>query len=136
MTGYTRTIQELFNIVIDAGHYWYEIHHRPYYNERLKKLMPASDDAMCIAANHAFKAGIITGDELNKIKNACREYVKSLSFTYYDGESYSFLEYALYGCYLPSDFHARLAIYRDWANRPKAEDIKAKLAKMDQERKI
>lgn len=87
-----RTIQEIFNAVIDNGY---------YEDSEVKQFM-------CISLNAACKAGVITYEECYEATDLINDYI---------GEWF-FLEFALFNNGLPYDFESRLAIYRDWASRP------------------
>lgn len=103
-----RTVQEIFDAVIDAGLY----HGRHAYSKK----------HMCYALRAAYRANVITTEYLCAAEAALREY---LSFPCEALEGY-LLKHGLrledYG-HLPegSIFWNFTKLYRDWANRPMPE---------------
>lgn len=103
-----RTVQEIFDTVIDAGLY----HGRHAYSKKY----------MCYALRAAYRANVITMDDVIAAEAALLEY---LSFP---GEA---LEGYLYEHDLPLEAYGHLPegsifwdftkLYRDWANRPMPE---------------
>jgi hypothetical protein len=93
---YPKTTQAVFNIVIDKGHYGTGALHR--------------SDFMCIALKLAYDNGHITTKDYN---TALAEID-----TYIDSPTTSVLKNYLIERDLYYSFNDRLAIYRDWANRP------------------
>lgn len=71
---------------------------------------------MCVALSIADRHGAISRDEQILAKREVDEYLKSAC----EGCELN-LEYALHLYGLPSDYQARLAIYKDWNNRPALE---------------
>lgn len=94
-----RDVQAVFNKVIDAGYYG-EL--RPLGTGRVCPYM-------CIALDRARNNGFITWDECTLAKTAISDYLT---------ECFSSLANALAYNRHPCSISARLAIYRDWANRP------------------
>lgn len=91
-----RDIQDIFNAVIDGGH----------YTEN------SSGNAwMCESLERAYKGGSIGRREYRKAKNEIFFYLGGFS-------GYATLEGALWFNDLGHGFEERLAIYRNWANRP------------------
>lgn len=84
-------VQDVFNRVIDAE----------FYSEGY--------DWMCLSLEGARERGLISRSEY---KQAGDEIGAFLIF------GYPTLRWALEANGLPSDFESRLAIYRDWTNRP------------------
>lgn len=93
-------MQELLNRIIDAGHYQ-------------KEYTQTASEYMCNAALLASDAGVITVQEALYVERECLAYIQELL----PGTSAP-LNNALFHAGLPSGFNERLAIYRDWANRP------------------
>ncbi len=91
---YPKTTQEIFNIVIDNGYYGTEASHR--------------EDFMCIALFSAYINKVITKDELAKATDEIDDYLNGVPL----------LRLYLLDRDLPHSFNDRLAIYRDWTNRP------------------
>ena len=85
-------VQDVFNRVIDVG----------FYSEAM--------DWMCVSLLNARDVGLISVSEHKQARGEIRAYLPSKYLT---------LEGALEANGLPCDFEFRLAIYRDWANRPK-----------------
>ena len=92
-----RTIQQIFNTVIDREFYDYT-------------------SFMCIALTVAERQRVITESELQKADKAIHNYMKKLS----KGVDYNktSLEEVLSQKGLPYSYTDRLMIYRDWKNRP------------------
>lgn len=99
-----RSIQDIFNAVIEAGLYSHDTNQTVMVNGRWFTV----DNCMCFSVASAINAKLISEDE------------GRLAYKEIDGYigCYSFLRSALMVNTLPHDFHSRLAIYRDWANRP------------------
>lgn len=91
-----RNIQEIFDVVIDRGFY----SNVPIYNW--------ASWYMCEAVYFAQVTGHITGAERRMAVDAINEYL----------QAYVFLRAALSCSDLPCGYEDRLAIYKDWANRP------------------
>lgn len=86
-----RSVQEIFDAVIDGG----------FYTER--------EDLMCFSLGGACFEGVISKKEREIAAGSIQSYLRP----YYSLES-------KLSCYdLPNKFPNRLAIYRDWANRPR-----------------
>lgn len=100
-----RTVQQLFNAVIDGGFYSED------YN-RYDEPFPPSE-WMCCAVSSANRAKCITDAEAEKMRRAINRYMSSLSI------SAGTLSTALWHNNKPGTFNDRLAIYRDWKNRPR-----------------
>lgn len=100
-----RTVQQLFNVVIDGGFYSED------YN-RWEEPFPPSE-CMCCAVSSANRAKCITDAEAEKMRRAINRYMGSLCF------NASTLSTALRAINKPAWFNDRLAIYRDWKNRPR-----------------
>lgn len=92
-----RTVQEVFNDVIDEGFYFDE----STYGKSARH--------MCGALYYAWYNGHITEAEYQRADAEIREYL----------QDHAFLRYALEVTGLPHEYEDRLAIYRNWANRPK-----------------
>ena len=88
-------IQALFDKVIDSGHY----HHA----------------GMCKSVGIARAAGILNNRETAVLEDTIRRYLIP--------KGYVWLYTALKANGLPHGPEARLAIYRDWANRPKLSEM-------------
>lgn len=86
----TRSVQEIFDAVIDGG----------FYTER--------EDYMCFSLKGAYSEGVISKKEMRIAGRSIKSYL---------GRRYS-LEAVLLEHGLPRKFSDRLALYRDWANRP------------------
>lgn len=89
-----RNIQQVFNKVIKDG----------FFTEADTK----GSSAMCLSLCSASIYGSITEEERLKAKASIQDYLRN----------YGFLRGALFHSNLPCDFAARLAIYKDWENRP------------------
>lgn len=94
-----RDVQAVFDTVIDAG----------YYGELQPLVSGRVSPYMCIALNYARDDGVITWDECTLAKTEISNYLP---------ECVSKLVTALAMNNLPHCFTSRLALYRDWANRP------------------
>lgn len=100
-----RTVQEIFDAVIDAGLY----HGRHAYSKRY----------MCYALGAAYRANVITMDDVIAAEAALLEY---LGFPgealegYLDKHGLSLEDYGQ--CPEGSIFWDFTKLYRDWANRP------------------
>lgn len=88
-----RSVQEIFDVVIGEGFYT----KHSYW--------------MCPSLRSAFVEGVISRKEMVKARREIEIYL---------GPHYT-LESRLYFHDLPCKFSDRLAIYRDWANRPSFE---------------
>lgn len=97
----TRSIQEIFNVVIEEGFY-----------------KSTSRSLMCSAIVDAFDAGVISLKEKDAAHEAIRDYLAQTGE--YDP---IFLKSAFFLSGLPYSFEDRLAIYKDWENRPKLKLI-------------
>lgn len=84
-------VQDVFNRVIDAK----------FYSE--------ADDWMCASLMDARNRKLISRREYKQARDEIGDFLTS---------EYPTLRWALEANGLPSDFESRLAIYRDWANRP------------------
>ena len=100
-----RTVQQLFNAVIDGGFYSADY-------SRFEEPCPPSE-WMCCAVSSAVKAKCITKVEADKLYRAINQYLYSMYI------AAGTLATALRRNDLPADFNARLTIYRDWQNRPR-----------------
>ncbi len=96
---YPKTTQEVFNIVIDKG----------YYAECIL-VSPGKSYFMCIALTLAYDNGHITTKEYNTALAEIDAYI--------DSPTTSVLKNYLIERDLYYSFNDRLAIYKDWANRP------------------
>ena len=85
-----RSVQEIFDAVIDGG----------FYTEHC--------DCMCFSLEGALRAGVISKEEGRIADREISEYL----------DPYPLLKSKLHWHGLPSKFSDRLAIYRDWKNRP------------------
>lgn len=88
-------VQDVFNRVIDAGFY------------------SKASDWMCLSLVDAIDGGFISASEYRQARGEIRAYLSYRHPT---------LEGALKANGLPSDFEFRLAIYRDWVNRPSLKE--------------
>lgn len=91
-----RDVQTIFNIVIESGH----------YNED-------NLDWMCGSLKHCRHDGLISQLEVDIAVNEIEAYL--------DTAECAFLRTGLWQSGLPYNFADRLAIYKDWANRPKLQ---------------
>lgn len=87
-----RTTQETLNAVIASGHY--------------STKSPAPE--MCLSLFNAWEHGVITYSEYKQAVIEIQDYIRG----------FAFLSTALTVNDLPADRPSRLAIYKDWANRP------------------
>lgn len=94
--GGPEEIQALFDKVIDSGHYCHP--------------------GMCQSVGIARAAGILNNRETAVLDDAIRSYLIP--------KGYAWLDDALIANGLPHGPEARLAIYKDWANRPKCSPRK------------
>ena len=115
--NHTRSIQEIFNIVIESGcygeHQYYKSDNKQYVYDDERDWSEDVRDYMCGALKVAFLRELISYDEFEYVKAEIQKYLKPLNLGY--------LSAALKDAGLPNDFNAKLAIYKDWANRPKLE---------------
>ena len=88
----TRTTQEILNAVIASGHY--------------RKESPAPE--MCLSLFNAWEHGVITYKEYKQAVIEIQGYILG----------FAFLSTALAVNGLHAGRPSRLAIYKDWANRP------------------
>jgi len=88
-----RSVQEIFDAVIDAG----------FYTEH--------EDWMCRSLELARLCGVISKEEKKIARREIGAYLGS----------FTILESKLYFYNLPYKFPDRLAIYRNWASRPSLE---------------
>lgn len=107
-----RTLQKIFDAVIDAG--WYtEDGARVGYDMY-------STEFMCNSLNTAERAGVVTEAEVQKAHLSIANYMASVT-------GRPAVEFTMGTCiaWLKNNtednapFSERLAIYRDWANRPR-----------------
>lgn len=98
-------VQEIFNRVIDGGFYQDGYIYRNY------------SDLMCVSLIQACNKGVITPDECKYAGNVIENYLNVWSGC---GKLYDVLGNNA----LENSFKARLAIYRDWDNRPKLHNLK------------
>lgn len=96
-----RSIQEIFDVVIDAGHY--HQHGR-----------------MCPGLGEAHEYGIITKEEHGLAVTAIRQYLCGLAEEedYFSERVHADLVDALRSAGFAFRFEDRLAIYQKWADRP------------------
>ena len=117
-----RKLQEIFNAVIEAGHY-----PRKEYTT-MEDWKPTSN-FMCEAIPYAFNSGIITKEESLKAKHAIRIYINNLIKIrdyYSEGMQLPSLWSALYCARLVKNqpYYADISqpillnIYKNWAKRP------------------
>lgn len=93
-----RSVQQIFNVVIDEGFY------TNYYESEM------CSNLMCVALSCAYHKKLITRAECLKAKAAIREYL---------GDDYMFLQQFLQDNGYYFSFAARVTIYKDWENRPR-----------------
>lgn len=96
----TRTLQEIFNVVIDKGYY--------------KEFGVRGSSFMCNALFGAYCADVITRKEHDKALDAIGNYIDKYT-------SDITLKSALINLNRPYNFSDRLAIYRNWKNRPRTK---------------
>lgn len=92
-------LQSIFNRVIAAGHYSDTEREGTYPH-------------MCVSLDAAVRRGLITEHEYVLAQQNIRVYLSAVEWS-------DTLAGALISSDLPSDFEDCLAIYRDWANRPR-----------------
>lgn len=90
--GFMKTTQEILNAAIASGHY--------------RKESPAPQ--MCLSLFNAWEHGVITYKEYKQAVIEIQDYIRGCAF----------LATALAVNGLHSDRPSRLAIYKDWENRP------------------
>lgn len=98
-------VQEIFNRVIDGGFYQGGYDYNNY------------SDLMCISLFQARNKGVITPDEDKYAENVIKNYLNDWSGCV---QLYNVLKNNA----LENSFKARLAIYKDWDNRPKLHNLK------------
>lgn len=113
---YKRTLQEIFNAVIDAEHYPYK---NGYY---------CSSNFMCDALRYAKLKGTITEEEMQRALKSIRSYINKLYTSvlrYDEGKNVPALSsvWRVVGIVdenLPFDevWNKLLVCYKDWTNRP------------------
>ena len=93
-----KPVQEIFNIVINHGHFksHFEIARTSPY--------------MCISLDIAALHGVITKPEAHMATSAINEYLEPTGW--------GSLEATLQQSDLPNNFERRLRLYRNWADRP------------------
>ena len=92
-----RTVQEIFDTVIETGH----------YGKRRQGVI--CETYMCFALSNACRRNVITSEESDFAHDLIRGYLTD-SVTLKGALSYSSL---------PSSKDDRLAVYQNWENRPK-----------------
>lgn len=97
-----RTLQEIFNAVIDSGHF-------------------REDSYMCNSLWEAYYINIICSDEKELVNEAISDYLDELNscHTY---EDYNTLKGVLRNIGIDNSFKERLWIYRNWEHRPREEN--------------
>lgn len=95
-------VQDVFNQVIDAGYY------RHWRVGEFEHLPINFSEFMCVSLTLAEEDGVISRRQFRCAVVELRRYLKG----------HSALASKLCDNKLPRDFESRLAIYRDWANRP------------------
>lgn len=93
-----RSIQEIFNAVIESGY---------YTEEKVQTFYSAS---MCLSLIFAKDREVITPEEKTRAQKEIDVYMQTSPSL--------FLVDNLKSSNLPYDFSSRLAIYLDWGNRP------------------
>lgn len=122
MTTKPRKLQEIFNAVIEAGHY-------PLKEYTTMENWKSTSNFMCEAMPYAFSRGVITKEELDKAKRAIRGYINTLATggNYYPaGKELPSLWSALFYAKIVEfrSYHTEirqpmlLNIYKNWAKRP------------------
>ena len=122
MTTKPRKLQEIFNAVIEAGHY-------PRAKYATKENRKPTSDFMCASIDYSLDSGIITKEESHKAKHAIRIYINNLikiRDCYSEGMQLPSLWYALYCARLVENktYYADIGqpillnIYKNWAKRP------------------
>lgn len=94
-----KTIQQVFDLAIETGAYDFDNRY------------------MCHAIDTLAVQGLIADHESIKVKTAINKYIGQV--IYEDGSKVISLHSALSIRKIPNDFYDRLAIYKDWANRPR-----------------
>lgn len=102
-----KTTQEIFNLAISTG---------LYGPDAVRILCPDNKwrDAkrhMCFSLQHLYYSKQITNEEYAQADREINRYLRE----------FGYLPSALEANSLPSSFQDRLAIYKDWENRPKLE---------------
>lgn len=95
----TKTLQEIFNLVIDNKYY-----HKDNFTH------------MCYALNQAKFDGVITDIEYKKARNAIKHYLNKYAKVLGSRNSMRVL---LKEMNRSCEFEDSLKIYKDWKNRPK-----------------
>lgn len=117
-----RKLQEIFNAVIEAGHYPHK------ESTTMEKWQPTSN-FMCEALLHAARCHVISKEEAAKGKEAIRTYINRLiriKNCYSIGQELPSLWSALYCAKLVKNepYYAEISqpillnIYKNWAKRP------------------
>lgn len=70
---------------------------------------------ICVSICYVYDQNLITRDEYVRAKDEISNYMDELSPKYY----HAFLTNALKEVGLPHEYEDRLAIFKDWENRPK-----------------
>jgi hypothetical protein len=94
-------VQEVFHKVIEVGFY----------------AKDGAEDLMCLALDDAVFRKVISRKQCLSSLQQIKDYIGDMIF----------LDDVLHDNNLPSDFNARLSIYRDWANRPKLKQFEESL---------
>lgn len=103
-----KVVQQIFNAVIAAGYY---SEHEVYDAGEISAYGPGDKrDFMCGALRIALHFGVISAGKYVLAKKAVSLYM--------DQSDRAYLESALKEAGMPSSFEYRLALYKDWANRP------------------
>jgi len=104
-----RTAQELFKVIIEAGHY------KPEHVDQER--CPVKYPAMCLSAHSAYLAGTITMDEKFRVITAAQRYINHLldQLGEYFGPSY--LGPVLGEVGLPNTPEDRKQLYLNWDER-------------------
>lgn len=122
MTTKPRRLQEIFNAIIEAGHY-------PHKESTAMENWKPTSNFMCESLRHALNNGVISPDESHKAKRAIRTYINRLiriKNCYSVGQELPSLWSALYCAKLVKNepYYSEisqpilLAIYKNWAKRP------------------
>lgn len=102
-----RPMQKLLNIAIETGTY------HPEYGTA--ECGAHRSEFMCIALKTVSNIGLITDAEYAYAVDEIQAYIREYTEDYYT------LCMVLEDQGKPNNFEARLAIYKDWANRPRWE---------------
>lgn len=101
-----RTVQKVFSVVIDNGHY------------TEKHCTSWASPYMCFALDKAYANGSITKKEREKGKCVIAAYIQALMKNSASTDRISALDDALCSVGLPFGHNEKLKIYQNWEQRP------------------